>query len=40
VSRGEFAGRVEIHESSTSAQDFEPYWCRTGDVIEPNGVAT
>ena len=29
-----------IYESSMSAQDFEPYWCRTGDVIEPNGVAT
>jgi hypothetical protein len=21
-----------------SAQDFEPYWCRTGDVIERNRV--
>ena len=29
-----------IYESSMSAQDFEPYWCRTGDVIEPSGVAT
>ena len=28
------------YESSMSAQDFEPYWCRTGDVIEPNGIAT
>jgi peptidoglycan-N-acetylglucosamine deacetylase len=28
-----------VYESSMSAQDFEPYWCRTGDVIEPNGVA-
>jgi peptidoglycan-N-acetylglucosamine deacetylase len=28
-----------IYDSSLSAQDFEPYWCRTGDVIEPNGVA-
>jgi peptidoglycan/xylan/chitin deacetylase (PgdA/CDA1 family) len=24
-------------ESSMSAQDFEPYWCRTGDVVEPTG---
>lgn len=22
-----------IYESSMSAQDFEPYWCRTGDVV-------
>ena len=29
-----------LYESSMSAQDFEPYWCRTGDVIEPDGVAT
>ena len=28
-----------IYESSMSAQDFEPYWCRSGDVIEPSGVA-
>ena len=24
-----------IYESSMSAQDFEPYWCRAGDVVEP-----
>ncbi len=29
-----------VYESSLSAQDFEPYWCRTGDVVEPTGVAT
>ncbi len=29
-----------VYESSLSAQDFEPYWCRTGDVIEPSGAAT
>lgn len=29
-----------VYESSMSAQDFEPYWCRTGDVVEPTGVAT
>jgi hypothetical protein len=23
-----------------SAQDFEPYWCRTGDIVEPDGIAT
>jgi peptidoglycan/xylan/chitin deacetylase (PgdA/CDA1 family) len=28
-----------VYESSMSAQDFEPYWCRTGDVVELNGVA-
>lgn len=27
------------YESSLSGQDFEPYWCRTGDVVEPDGVA-
>lgn len=27
------------YESSMSAQDFEPYWCRTGDVVELDGVA-
>ena len=29
-----------VYESSLSAQDFEPYWCRTGDIVEPTGVAT
>ena len=29
-----------LYESSLSAQDFEPYWCRTGDVVETSGVAT
>jgi peptidoglycan/xylan/chitin deacetylase (PgdA/CDA1 family) len=28
-----------LYESSLSAQDFEPYWCRTGDSVEPTGVA-
>lgn len=28
-----------VYESSMSAQDFEPYWCRTGDVVELSGVA-
>lgn len=28
-----------LYESSMCGQDFEPYWCRTGDVIEPTGVA-
>jgi hypothetical protein len=23
-----------VYESSMSAQDFEPYWCRTGDVVD------
>jgi peptidoglycan/xylan/chitin deacetylase (PgdA/CDA1 family) len=25
------------YESSLMADDFTPYWCRTGDVIDPNG---
>jgi peptidoglycan/xylan/chitin deacetylase (PgdA/CDA1 family) len=28
-----------VYESSMSAQDFEPYWCRSGDVVELTGVA-
>jgi peptidoglycan-N-acetylglucosamine deacetylase len=24
------------YESSLSAKDFGPHWCRTGDVIRPN----
>jgi peptidoglycan/xylan/chitin deacetylase (PgdA/CDA1 family) len=28
-----------LYESSLSGQDFEPYWCRTGDVAQPDGVA-
>lgn len=29
-----------LYESSLSGQDFEPYWCRTGDVVAADGVAT
>lgn len=25
------------YESSLMADDFSPYWCRTGDVIDPDG---
>jgi peptidoglycan-N-acetylglucosamine deacetylase len=25
------------YESSLMGKDFEPYWCRTGDVIQPDG---
>jgi peptidoglycan/xylan/chitin deacetylase (PgdA/CDA1 family) len=25
------------YESSLMADDFTPYWCRTGDVIDPDG---
>ncbi|MCC6673624.1 MAG: polysaccharide deacetylase, partial [Thermomicrobiales bacterium] len=25
------------YESSLMASDFTPYWCRTGDVIDPDG---
>ena len=25
------------YESSLMGRDFEPYWCRTGDVIDPDG---
>jgi peptidoglycan-N-acetylglucosamine deacetylase len=25
------------YESSLMGSDFEPYWCRTGDVIQPDG---
>jgi peptidoglycan/xylan/chitin deacetylase (PgdA/CDA1 family) len=28
-----------LYESSMSAQDFEPYWCRSGDVVDISGVA-
>jgi peptidoglycan/xylan/chitin deacetylase (PgdA/CDA1 family) len=28
-----------VYESSMSAQDFEPYWCRTGDIVHDTGVA-
>ncbi len=25
------------YESSLMAKDFEPYWCRVGDVVQPDG---
>ncbi len=28
-----------LYESSLSGQDFEPYWCRTGDVVDSLGIA-